>query len=184
MKATETRSQSDYTFDTCIGIKMGENPNFGSLLKCRLDFEGATVHLCTQTILEASNLRYDSGEFFEIIEETLGATAIEGPITEEIRQRAGYLVNRYSTLHHGDNLILAYAEAAGTTLVTCDKKLARTAELIGVEVINPYLLASDHSGRRFRPRVQKSLKKAIKNQTSKHVGKLVPGKKIIWRSFE
>lgn len=183
MQEEPNRSPSNYTFDTCIGIKMCENPNFGSLLKCRLSFDNSVVHLCAQTILEADILKYDSEKFFRLIEDVFGATTIEGEVTDEMKRRAVYLEKTHHKLHYGDNYILAYAEATGTILITCDRGLASAAKSIDVTVINPDLMATNASGRGVRSRFHKTVKDAIKKQSAKQVGRLVQDKKIIWRSF-
>lgn len=183
MQESPNRSPSNYTFDTCIGIKMYENPNFASLLKNRLDFEGSTVHLCTQTTLEASILNYDSEKFFKLIEDIFGVAAIEGEVTDEMRYRAAQLEKTHQKLHDGDNYILAYAEATRTVLITCDRGLTSAAKSIDVVAINPDLLATDAAGRGIRSRFYKTVKNTIKDQSTSQVGRLVPNKKIIWRSF-
>ncbi|RNJ79581.1 MAG: hypothetical protein D9C04_04190 [Nitrosopumilus sp. B06] len=183
MQGKHNGSPNNYTFDTCIGIKMCENPNFGSLLKCRLGFDDSTVHLCTQTILEANNLKYDSKEFFRLIKSVFGASTVEGKVTDEMKCRAVHLEKTHHKLHYGDNYILAYAEATGTILVTCDRGLASAAESIGVTTINPDLIATDVIGRGVRSRFHKTVKNAIKKQSARQIGRLVQDKKIIWRSF-
>ena len=37
-------SQNGYTFDTCVGIKISENPNLINLLKCHLNIEKSDTH--------------------------------------------------------------------------------------------------------------------------------------------
>ena len=179
-------NEHNRTFDTCVGIKICENPNLGNLLFCRMNFENSTIHLSSQTILEANRLGYDMDSVIKQIKKFTGAKIILGTITSEMVQDAAYLETIYPTLHNGDSQILAYARATNTTLVTCDKGLAEAAILSGTKVVNPELLPCEKIGLR-KSKMQKIVDKAIRkpSEVKQKVKSLAlkPGQKIVWRSF-
>ena len=143
MSQKHDRSNTRYTFDTCIGIKMVENPNFASLLSCRLDHENSTVSLTSQTALELDRKGYDFASVSARIHECLGVDIVYTIINEEMRSVAKCLKLTCPTLHDADSLILADSKLNGTTLVTCDRDLTTAANLVGVCVINPDVIATD-----------------------------------------
>jgi predicted nuclease of predicted toxin-antitoxin system len=179
--------EHNYTFDTCTGIKICENPNVGTLLSCRINFENSTIHLNSQTVIEANRLGYDINSISKQIKESIGAKVIFGSITHLMIQDAKYLDTKCPTLHNGDDYILAYARATNTTLVTCDKGLAEAATLSGTKVVNPDLLPCEKMGLR-KSKLEKIVDKAIrKPSVIKQKVKLLilkPGQKIVWRSFQ
>ena len=180
-------SQIGFTFDTCVGIKICENPNLGNLLACRVNFENSDIHLSSQTIFEAKRLGYDVDFVTKQIKSTIGVNVISGYITDDMQNDADYLVSVCPTLHAGDSQILAYARATGTTLITCDRGLAEAAMLSGTKVVNPDLLPCDVFVKNTKSKLHGFIKKAIaKPVIAKQKVKsfaLKPGKKIIWRSF-
>jgi len=180
-------NKHNYTLDTCVGIKICENANVGDLLSCRLDFESSTVHISSQTVLEAIRLGYDVDLISKQIKELIGARVIFGSITSSMIQDAKYLETKYSTLHDGDSEILAYARATNTILITCDKGLAQAATLCGTNIVNPDLLPCDEIGlgkSKMQKIVDKAIRKpsVIKQNATSFI--LKPGQKIIWRSFQ
>jgi len=178
---------NDSTFDSCVAIKILENPNVGDMLSCRMNFANSTVHISSQTILEASRLGYDVDSISKQIKKSIGAKIVLGTVTSEMVQDAAYLETMCPTLHNGDSQILAYARATNTTLVTCDKGLAEAAILSGTKVVNPDLLPCEKIGL-GKSRMQKIVDKAIRKPSEvKHKIKslaLKPGQKIVWRSFQ
>ena len=180
-------SQNGFTFDTCVGIKICENPNLGSLLSCRVNFENSKIHLSSQTIFEAKRLGHNVEIVSKQIQRTIGAKVITGIITPDMRNDAEYLEDVCPTLHKGDSQILAYARATGTILITCDKGLAEAAIMSGVQVVNPDLLPSNSFTNNVKSKFQIIVKKVtVKPIVAKQQIKsqlLKPGKKIIWRSF-
>ena len=145
MNQKHNGSDQTYTFDTCIGIKMVDNPNFASLLSCRLECKNSLVRLTSQTALELARKGYDFASVSAQIHKCLGVDIVHTTITEDMQAVAKCLQITCPTLHDGDSLILADSKLSGTTLVTCDKGLAIAANLVGVTVINPDILASDTS---------------------------------------
>ena len=141
-------NEHNQTYDTCVGVKICENPNLGDLLSCRINYENSTIHLTSQTVLEANRLGYDMDSVIKQIKKFTGATIILGTITDEMIQDAAYLEIMCPTLHNGNSQILAYARATNTTLVTCDKGLAEAAVISGTKVINPDLLLCNKIGLR------------------------------------
>ena len=193
-------SENGFTFDTCVVIEMLKNPNVGGLLVCRLNFENSDIHLCTQTIIEAERLGYDTVFISKQIQSITRTNVIIGSVTNDMQNDAKRLEKTCSDLHNGDSQILAYAKATETTLVTRDRGLAKSAAQSGVVAINPDLLACDEIAKNSRysrtvkkaklvakkTRVHKIIKKANeKLDTKNKVESLIlkPGEKIIWRSF-
>jgi len=183
----KNRSENGFTFDTCVGIKMCETPNLGSLLACRVNFENSQIHLSSQTLSEAQRLGLDVETISDHIQKSTGATIICGKITDEMYDDAYYLERKCPTLHSGDSQILAYARATGTTLITCDRGLVEAARLSGTPVVNPDLLPCDQIARNVNSKYRRIVRKAIaKPSVVKQKVKsfaLKPGQKIIWRSF-
>ena len=180
-------SQNGYTFDTCVGIKICENPNIGNLLACRVNFENSSIHLSSQTVSEVGKLGRDIDHISKQVQSAIGANIISGCITSDMQDDADHLESVCPTLHTGDSQILAYARATGTTLVTCDRGLEEAASLSGVKVINPDLLPCDALAKKTKSRFHGMVKKVIaKPVVAKQKVKsfaLKPGKKIIWRTF-
>jgi len=186
MRDSNSRSENGFTFDTCVAIKMCENPNLGSLLTCRVDFENSRIHLSSQTVYEAKRLGYDTDYISKQIQGAVGAEVIFERVSDEMYLDAQYLEKMCPTLHFGDSQILAYARASGTTLITCDRGLAEAAILSGTKVINPDILPCDDL-RNEKPKLQKIVIRAIQ-KSSRAANKakslaLKPGQKIVWRSF-
>ena len=182
------RSQNGFTLDTCVGIKICENPNVGNLLDCRVNFENSSIHLNSQTIFEAERLGHDIDLISKQIQRTVGVNVIRGYITSDMQDDAEYLESACPTLHAGDSQILAYARATGTTLITCDKDLAEAADLSGVKAINPDLLPCDALAKkvpksRFHGIVKKATAKPVVAKHKVMSISVKPGQKILWRSF-
>jgi hypothetical protein len=187
MKNKTNGSQNGFTFDTCVGIKVFENQNLGSLLACRVNFEGSQIHLSSQSIFEAQNLGHDVETLSEQIQKSTGARIIRGKVTAAMYDDASYLESVCPTLHAGDSQILAYTRATGTTLITCDRGLAEAAIFSGTLVVNPDLLPCDQIARTIKSKYSEIVRRAI---AKPHIVKqkikslaLKPGQKIVWRSF-
>lgn len=180
-------NEHNYTFDTCVGIKICENPNVGNLLSCRINFDNSTIHLSSQTVLEVNRLGYDINSISQKIKKSIDAKIVLGAITDGMIQDASYLEIHCPTLHDGDDYVLAYARATNTTLVTCDKGLAKAAMMSGTKVINPDILPCKEIGLE-KSQISKIVDRAIhKPSEVKHKVKsfiLKPGQKIVWRSFQ
>ena len=184
----EQISENNFTFDTCVAIKVFENPNVGNMLSCKINFVNSTIHLNSQTVLEATGLGYDIESMSEQINQSIGAKTVFGKISTEMMLDAKHLESMCPSLHNGDSQILAYARVTNTTLVTCDKGLAEAAKISGTASINPDLLASDKIGQIIKSKMQKIVDRTIHKPTeTKHKARtlvLKPGQKIIWRSFQ
>ncbi len=180
-------NEHNYTFDTCVGIKICENLNVGNLLSCRINFENSTIHLNSQTLMEVNRLGYDVDFVSLQIKKSIGAKIVFGTVTNEMIDDASYLQTKCSTLHGGDDHILAYARATNTTLVTCDKGLAEAAILCDTKVVNPDILPCNKIGLK-KSKTQKIVDRAIRkpSEAKQKVKSLVlkPGQKIVWRSFQ
>lgn len=182
---TNGRSENGFTFDTCVGIKICENPNIGSLLTCRVDFENSKIHLNSQTIIEATRLGYDIEQVSIKIQKLIGTSIVQGIVSERMQTGAGILEDLCPTLHAGDSQILAYAKFTKTTLVTCDKGLAEAARSVGVKVVNPDLLPCDKLVKdvkkaRFSGIVKKAIVKPSQAKQKVKTIALKPGQKIVW----
>ena len=148
-------TKNDFTFDTCVAIKIFENPNISSLLSCRLNLKDSKIHLSSQSVFEIKKLGYDFEHISKYIQQTIGVSIITGYITEDMENDAEYLETLCPTLHFGDSQVLAYSRATGTKLVTCDRGLAEAARISNVDVVNPDLLHCNEfaaNGRRSRLR--------------------------------
>ena len=146
-------TKNDFTFDTCVAIKIFENPNISSLLSCRLNLKDSKIHLSSQSVFEIKKLGYDFEHISKYIQQTIGVSIITGYITEDMENDAEYLESICNTLHFGDSQVLAYSKSAGTTLVTCDRGLVEAARISNVSVVNPDLLHCNEStvnGRRSK----------------------------------
>ena len=182
MVDTNGRSENGFTFDTCVGIKICENPNIGSLLACHVDFENSIIHLNSQTITEATRLGYDVEKISTQIQKLIGTSIVQGVVTERMQTDAGILEDLCPTLHAGDSQILAYAKFTKTTLVTCDKGLAEAARTVGVSVVNPDLLpcdklVTDVKKSRFHGIVKKAIAKPVQAKQKVKAITLKPGQK-------
>ena len=180
-------SENGYTFDTCVGIKISENPNLINLLKCHLNIEKSDIHLTSQTVFEASRLGHNFDHVSKQIQTTFGVNVIQGHITKDMQDDSDYLENICPTLHTGDSQILAYTRSTGTTLVTCDRGLTEAAISSGVQVINPDLLLCNKFENNIKSKIQ-VIAKQVRVQPIRAKQEMIsqllkPGKKIIWRSF-
>lgn len=176
-----------FVLDTCVAIKLCENPNHGGLLTCRIDFGGSTVYLNSQTVLEAERLGYDSSQIRGQVQAALSTDVEFGDITDDIEFDAQYMQVQYPTLHSGDSQILAFARATSSMLVTCDRGLAIAAKESGAQVINPDTLPCEQITRTPKSRwarvVRKALAKPSEVSRKAKTIALKPGQKIVWRSF-
>lgn len=170
---------SGFTFDTCVGIRICENPNVASLLDCRIGLGGSTVHLNTQFEDELARSHHDLAQASRQIEST-GARIVWGEVTAEMGARADDLESWCDTLHRGDSQILAYAEATGTVLVTADRGLAKAARSIRVAVVNPDLLPCDESAKKARSRFGHLVRKMRPAAKKRNVGRAAarPGRRM------
>ena len=187
MKQKMLGQESGFTMDTCAVIKICENPNLGTMIGCRIDFENSTVYLNSQTVKEAQRFGFDFDILSSNIKSVLGANVVFGKITSEMLTEAWDLELQCPTLHPGDSEILSFAKNTNTTLISCDRGLLEAARISGADFVNLDLLPSNQLARRLGARCQKVLKDAIKN-TSTSTSKLKisakrPVKKIIWRAF-
>ncbi len=174
----------EFIFDTCVEIRMCQNPNIASLLACRIDLKDSTVHLNSQISTELTKSCYDVESISRQIE-SLGAHVKRKSITSQMKDRAIILESQCPTLHRGDSCILAYAEMTKITLVTSDRGLAQAAKLIGVGVINPDLLPCDVSAKKVKTRFHNiviRLPPVVKKKASKSIS-LKPGHRITWSAF-
>ena len=180
-------NEHNYTFDTCVGIKICENLNVGNLLSCRINFENSTIHLSSQTVIEVNHLGYDINFISQQIKKSIGAKIVFGAITDGMIQDASYLQTNCSTLHDGDDYVLAYARATNSTLVTCDKGLEKAAIMSNTKVINPDILHCKEIGLE-KSQIYKIVDRAIRKpfEVKQKVKSFIlkPGQKIVWRSFQ
>ena len=149
------------TLDTCVVIEICKNQNVASLLSCRFDLTGTTIHLCAQTLLEVQRLGYNADVVLERIQKSMGVKIVQGVVTDEMIKDAEYLRGKCSTLHNGDDQILAYARSTCTTLVTKDRGLVQAANMIDTSVINPDVLACDRTRIRKKSKMQRIVDNTI-----------------------
>jgi len=183
-KASKVESGNGFTLDTCVVIKICENPNIANLLACRINFENSPVYLNSQTAYELQKHGYGLDQVYTILRTTLRTTIIYERITDEIKNHASYLQSICPTLHTGDAEILAFSKAKSTILVSCDKGLLEAAKSVKTEFVNPDILPCDEIAKKTKTKFYGVIKNAVKTSPSQI--KLVankPTKKILWRSF-
>jgi len=190
-----TGKEKSYTLDTCVIIKICENPNIGNLLNCRINFNNTKIFLNSQSLFEAKNNGYDYDYVYQTLKKSFDADIIYEEISENLKQYAKILEKLYSTLHTGDSEILAFAESKHSVLLSCDKGLIFAAKNAGVKFINPNILPCNviNKERKIFKKLKNRINSSIsintkllhneitltkqKNKGPKQV------KKIIWSTF-
>ena len=185
MHKKPARSEKGYTFDTNVGINICKNPNFGSLLACRLSFKDRRVHVCSRTIFEITNNGYGTEQIKRQIEGFTGTAVVMGAVTNAMMIDARGLERRCSTLHEGDSQILAYARATDTILITSDKNLIHAAKDSRCKAINPDTLSSNRTEKVRKPRLEEMARREATKPPAAKPKKtpLQPGHTIVWQSF-
>ena len=168
-----------YTLDSCICVKIVQNPNFVNLLKLHISSENSSVCVNEQVIKEIQRkFGYEINHLLGHLKSSLGVDVFYGNITDKIETDAKYLL-KHTSVHNGDAQILAFTRDNDSILVSCDKDLINTAVSVGVSTINPDQL---HTGNlefqinKGRDRIVQTVGK-ISNQVKK------PVKKITWEVF-
>jgi len=191
---TEQQTAAKYTADSCVGIKVYENPNVGHMIRTRIGLdEDSVVYVTSQTKFEVTKLGYDFDKICAALSVTLGCRVVPKKITYELFQKSQMLEQDFPALHAGDSAILAFAIETKTTLITCDKDFLVAASGAGVNFVNPDLLPCE-SVRRPKSRVQMIARAAIsslrrdpdiKKITRQKIQSITlkPKQKILWRSF-
>ena len=165
-----------YTFDTCICVKIVQNPNFVNLLKLHINSKDSLVYVNEQVVKEIQRkFGYEINHLLGHLKSSLGVDVFYGNITDKIETDAKYLL-KHTSVHNGDAQILAFARDNDSILVSCDKDLISTAISVGVSTINPDQL---HTGNlefqisKGHDRIAQTVEKI-----SKQIKK--PIKKITW----
>lgn len=187
MEGKKLGSENGFTFDTCVAIKICENPNLADMLRCRINFADSHVYVNSKTIQEAKKYGYDYETVLSTLQKSLGTAIKYEQITDEMFFDAKYMEKLYPTLHAGDSEILAFAIEKSTTLITCDKGLYDAAQQSGAKCVNPDVLPCDEIAKPSQTKLQKFVKHAAR-KTSKSSQKvksavLKPGQKIVWSAF-
>ena len=190
-----TGKEKSYTLDTCVIIKICENPNIGNLLNCRINFNNTKIFLNSQSLFEAKNNGYDYDYVYQTLKKSFDADIIYEEISENLKNYAVILENLHSSLHPGDSEILAFAESKHSVLLSCDKGLIFAAKNAGVKFINPNILPCNviNKERKIFKKLKNRINSSIsintkllhneitstkqKNKGPKQV------KKIIWSTF-
>ena len=165
-----------YTLDTCICVKIVQNPNFVNLLKLHIDPENSSVYVNEQVVKEIQRkFGYEIDHLLGHLKSSLGAGVFYGNITNKIETDAQYLL-KHTSVHNGDAQILAFTRDTDSVLISCDKDLISIAISVGVSTINPDQL---HTGNlefqinKGHDRIAQTVEKI-----SKQIKK--PIKKITW----
>ena len=168
-----------YTLDTCICVKIVQNPNFVNLLKLHIDSENSSVFVNEQVINEIQRkFGFEINRLLGHLKSSLGVSVFYANITDKIETDAKYLLE-HTSVHNGDAQILAFTRETDSILISCDKDLISTAISVGVSTINPDQL---HTGNlefqmnKGHGRIVQTVEK-ISNQVKK------PTKKITWEMF-
>ena len=172
-------SDMTYTLDTCICVKIVQNPNFVNLLKLYIDSENSSVYVNEQVIKEIQRkFGYEINHLLGHLKSSLGVDVFYGNISDKIESDAKYLL-KHTSVHNGDAQILAFTRNTDSVLISCDKDLISIAISVGVSTINPDQL---HTGNlefqinKGRDRIAQTVEK-ISNQVKK------PVKKITWELY-
>lgn len=131
-----------YTFDTNVMLGIARNPNFVSMLKVRLNMEGAVVRLDDTVRAELENHGCPVERVVALARRDLKAVISGGRAPPGLAERATSLEEKHPTLHSPDSYILAGCIAENTILVSRDRGLIRAAKESGVHVVNPDTLAT------------------------------------------
>ena len=168
-----------YTLDTCICVKIVENPNFVNLLKLHISSKNSSVYVNEQVVKEIQRkFGYEIDHLLGHLKSSLGASVFYGNITDKIETDAQHLL-KHTFVHNGDAQILAFTRNTDSVLISCDKDLISIAISVGVSTINPDQL---HTGNlefqinKGRDRIAQTVEK-ISSQVKK------PVKKITWEMF-
>ena len=168
-----------YTLDSCICVKIVQNPNFVNLLKLHIDPENSSVCVNEQVVKEIQRkFGYEIDHLLGHLKSSLGAGVFYGNITDKIESDAKYLL-KHTSVHNGDAQILAFTRETDSILISCDKDLIYAAISVGVSTINPDQL---HTGNlefqisKGHDRIAQTVEKI-----SKQIKK--PIKKITWELF-
>ena len=180
------------TFDTCVIKKICDNRNLVSLLKCHIDFKNSTIFLNQKVVEEAQRkFGYDTGYILDVLRSSLPANVSYEEITPTMEIEAEYLKRECRELHNGDSVILAFAKERNCILVSCDRALLRSCKQVGVECINPDIIAgtmrenvSQTAGRSTKFGKRKN-KRIAKPETVKPISVQMKAqfKKIKWEMF-
>lgn len=179
-------------FDTCVIKKICDNRNLVSLLKCHIDFKNSTIFLNQKVVEEAQRkFGYDTGYILDVLRSSLPANVSYEEITPTMEIEAEYLKRECKELHNGDSVILAFAAERNCILVSCDRALLRSCKQVGVECINPDIIAgtmrenvSQTAGRSTKFGKRKN-KRIAKPETVKPISVQMKTqfKKIKWEMF-
>ena len=168
-----------YTLDTCICVKIVQNPNFVNLLKLHINSKDSLVYVNEQVVKEIQRkFGYEINHLLGHLKSSLGVDVFYGNISDKIETDAKYLL-KHTSVHNGDAQILAFARDNDSILISCDKDLINTAISVGVSTINPDQL---HTGNlefqinKGHDRIAQTVEKI-----SKQIKK--PIKKITWELF-
>ena len=181
-----------FAFDTCVIKKICDNRNLVSLLKCHIDFKNSTIFLNQKVVEEAQRkFGYDTGYILDVLRSSLPANVSYEEITPTMEIEAEYLKRDCEELHNGDSVILAFAVERNCILVSCDRALLRSCKQVGVECINPDIIAgtmreniSQTAGRSTKFGKRKN-KRIAKPETVKPISVQMKAqfKKIKWEMF-
>ena len=181
-----------FCFDTCVIKKICDNVNLVSLLKCHIDFKNSTIFLNQKVVEEAQRkFGYDTGYILDVLRSSLPANVSYEEITPTMEIEAEYLKRECRELHNGDSVILAFAKERNCILVSCDRALLRSCNQVGVECINPDIIAgtmreniSQTAGRSTKFGKRKN-KRIAKPETVKPISVQMKAqfKKIKWEMF-
>ena len=168
-----------YTLDTCICVKIVENPNFVNLLKLHIDPENSSVCVNEQVVKEIQRkFGYEIDHLLGHLKSSLGVDIFYGNITDKIETDAQYLL-KHTSVHNGDAQILAFTRDNNSILISCDKDLINAAISVGVSTINPDQL---HTGNlEFQINKGHDIMAQTVEKISKQIKK--PIKKITWELF-
>ena len=109
-----------YTLDTCICVKIVQNPNFVNLLKLHINSKNSLVYINEQVVKEIQRkFGYEIDHLLGHLKSSLGAGVFYGNITDKIETDAKYLL-KHTSVHNGDAQILAFTRDTDSILISCD----------------------------------------------------------------
>jgi len=124
--------------DSCVLISlMGESENIVEKIKHAFNEKNTKIVLYRVVLNEiigngkTSKIRHRLSELFNCVIEIV-------PISEYEIQIAKEMSEIHKIIHRGDDQILAISKTRNDIVITFDKKLIRTCNLLGIKFFNPF----------------------------------------------
>ncbi len=124
--------------DTNVPINIIENKAFAKRLRRALRGKRVRIGICSVVLSELKKVKgYTKDYVVKKISLILGKPVVVSSLSEYEVKIAAEKNERFATLHHNDDLILAHCFATSSVLLTCDRKLRHVCDLAGVVALHP-----------------------------------------------